>query len=286
MIHITFIEKSEELPLGQIHFEVDETAGWILRTDQFPLKLSIYENNNKVWGTDLWQTSWASWDPLNRDCVAKIETSDNILLREYTPEPDICQQVFDMWSNNNKGSKGLVIGTHDGTSGEWVKSVQSGDLDAVLVEGSNKQFLKLKENYPNNKCIRNIITPNGGKSTFYEFGTGEGNTTDPNYLSSQGITDYTVIEEESIGINELIIQEGLENDLKWLHIDLEGIDDAIIMSLDFDRIKKPELIIFEVINFSPGRINTRDRLDKVNYWLIENGYKVKYDYWNSVAHLR
>lgn len=281
MIQIIFIEKSEEFPLGQIRVDVDETASWVLDSNQFPLKLTVLENNKKVWTVKLECNSWATWDPLNRDCVIKIETSNNILLREYTPEPDFCQQIFDMWSNNNKNSKGLVVGTHDGTSGEWVKSIQNGILDAVLVEGSNEQFLKLKENYPNKKCIRNIITPNGGMVEFYEFGTGEGNTTDPNYLISQGIKDYKIVEEKSIGINELIIQEG--NNIEWLHIDLEGIDDTILMALDFERIEKPKLIIFEVINFSPGRIGTTDRIDKVTSWLNQNGYKVKYDYWNSVA---
>tara|TARA_R110000772_G_scaffold5691_2_gene20334 strand:- start:588 stop:1445 length:858 start_codon:yes stop_codon:yes gene_type:complete len=284
MIYITFVEKSEEHPLGQVKIDINETADWILDPDQFPLKLTVFENNKKVWEDSLnYSTSWATWDPLNRDCVIKIETSDGMLLREYTPEPDICQQIFDVWGIKNKGSKGLVVGTHDGSSGEWVKSVQNGNLDAVLVEGSEKQFSKLKENYPNQKCIRNIVTPNGGNTKFYEFGTGEGNTTDTDYLSSQGITDYTIIEEQSIGINELIIQEG--NNIEWLHLDLEGIDDTIIMSLDFDRIKKPRLIIFEVINFSPGRIGTSDRIDKVINWLNHNGYEVKYDYWNALAYL-
>lgn len=285
MINITFIEKTEILPLGRIKFVVDETAGWILDTNQFPLRLTISENNNIVWETDLLQTSYATWDPLNRNCVCRIETSDGILIREYSPEPDICQQIFDIWSIKNKGSMGMVIGTHDGSSGEWVKSVQKGILNAVLVEGSNEQFINLRNNYPYQKCIRTIVTPKGGHVKFYEFGTGEGNTVDMGYLIKNNITDFKTVEENSIGINELIIQEGLENSLKWLHIDLEGIDDEILMALDFDRIKKPDLIIFEVINFAPGRINTTDRIDRITSWLNDNGYKVKYDYWNAVAYL-
>ena len=283
MVNIRFIEKSEKLPLGQIRVDVDESAKWVLDSNQFPLKLTISENNKIVWRTDLHSNSFATWDPLNRDCIMKITTSDNILISEYTPEPDICQRIFDMWSIKNKGSMGLVIGTHDGSSGEWVNSVKLGNLNAILVEGSEDQYKKLQENYPNHKCIRKIVSPNGGSVEMYEFGTGEGNTIDPNYLTQYNIKNYRTVKEESISINDLIISEGLENTLKWLHIDLEGIDDEIIMALDFNKIRKPELIIFEVINFSLGRTNSTDRINRINSWLNDNGYEVKYDYWNSVA---
>ena len=285
MVNIILIEKSEKLPLGQIRVDVDESAEWILDNDQFPLRLTVSENDKVVWETNLYSNSFATWDPLNRDCVMIITTSDGILINEYIPESDICQKIFDMWSIKNKKSMGLVIGTHDGTSGEWVKSVVSGDLNAVLVEGSDDQYKKLRKNYPNHRCIRKIVSPNGGDVEMYEFGTGEGNTIDPNYLTQYNITDYRTVKEESISINNLIISEGLGNTLKWLHIDLEGIDDEIIMALDFNRIRKPELIVFEVINFSPGRINSTYRIDKLTSWLNDNGYKVRYDYWNSIAYL-
>jgi hypothetical protein len=57
------------------------------------------------------------------------------------------------------------------------------------------------------------------------------------------------------------------------------------MSLDFTKINKPKLIVFETINFSEERTNSRERIDTLFKWLNDNGYKVKYDYWNSFAYL-
>ena len=90
---------------------------------------------------------------------------------------------------------------------------------------------------------------------------------------------------DSVGINDLILQENLQNDLGWLHLDTESIDDEIIMSLDFSKVNKPKLIVFETINFCKERTGNSERIDKLFDWLQSNGYKVKYDYWNSFAFL-
>ena len=47
--------------------------------------------------------------------------------------------------------RGLVIGTHDGEFGEWVPVVKKRECEVVLVEASDSQFQKLKENYPKNQ---------------------------------------------------------------------------------------------------------------------------------------
>ncbi len=57
------------------------------------------------------------------------------------------------------------------------------------------------------------------------------------------------------------------------------------MSLDFTKINKPKLIVFETINFSEERTKSRLRIDTLFNWLQINGYKIKYDYWNSFAYL-
>jgi hypothetical protein len=95
-----------------------------------------------------------------------------------------------------------------------------------------------------------------------------------------------IILTKSLGINDLIIQENLQNNLDWIHLDTEAIDDEIIMGLNFSIIKKPKLIVFETINFSEERTGDSTRIDKLFNWLNSNGYKVKYDYWNSFAYLQ
>ena len=90
---------------------------------------------------------------------------------------------------------------------------------------------------------------------------------------------------DSVSINDLILQENLQDTLDWIHLDTESIDDEIIMSLDFNKVNKPKLIVFETINFSKERTGNSERIDKLFDWLHSNGYKVKYDYWNSFAFL-
>jgi hypothetical protein len=97
--------------------------------------------------------------------------------------------------------------------------------------------------------------------------------------------EVTIVDMVSLGINDLIIEENLQHNLDWLHLDTESIDDEIIMSLDFNKINKPKLIVFETINFSEERLGNSERIDKLFDWLRSNGYKVKYDYWNSFAFL-
>jgi len=58
--------------------------------------------------------------------------------------------------SNGKFPTGLVIGTHDGEFGEWVPIVQNRECKVVLVEASDKQFNKLKQNYIKNSLVKPI----------------------------------------------------------------------------------------------------------------------------------
>jgi hypothetical protein len=190
----------------------------------------------------------------------------------------------------NPNSHGIVIGTHDGTEGEWVKHIRNNSTNAVLVEASDKQFESLTQNYSNFNNVKfrkDVITGNGAKVKFYEFGGGHANTVNEQHckLHINNNESFNVIEMTSVGINDLILQENLQSKLDWLHLDTESIDDEIIMSLDFNKINKPKLIVFETINFSEERTNSTHRVDMLFNWLQTNGYKVKYDYWNSFAYL-
>jgi hypothetical protein len=83
----------------------------------------------------------------------------------------------------------------------------------------------------------------------------------------------------------LIIENDLQTNLDWIHLDTESIDDEIITSLDFKKINKPKLIVFETINFSEERTGSDLRIKKLFEWLELHGYKTKYDFWNSFAFL-
>jgi len=295
MFSIRFIDKSDEAPCGKVTGLVFEEASWLYGEDELPFKYQILRDGECLWTIDLYPGMWASWDSLDNDnFVAVIMDSRGKILSQFTYDiwvnRNATEQFFDTWINKNPNSKGIVIGTHDGTEGGWVKHLKNKSAFAVLVEASKKQFDELVENYLNfdNVSFRNnVITGKGGDVEFYEFGEGTANTISESHYKGhvKNGDEVVIVKMSSVGINDLIIQEKLEYDLDWLHLDTESIDDEIIMSLDFDKIVKPKLIVFETINFSKERLGNNKRNENLFDWLELNGYRVKYDYWNSFAFL-
>ena len=296
MFSIRYIEKSNENPVGQIYAKIFDEASWIYKDEEFPFSFEVWLKDKLVWNCNLEQNTWASWNCLDNDGLkAFIKDKDKNIISYFKLDPwtnrNATEQFFDTWIMKNPNSKGIVIGTHDGTDGEWVKHVKNNKANAILVEASKQQFDKLVYNYEgldNAKLINEAITSDGRETVFYEFGSGHANTFDKvhyeNHIS--GGEKVSIRNVKSISINDLIIQENLQNNLDWIHLDTEAIDDEIIMGLDFSRIKKPKLIVFETINFSKERTGDSTRIDILFDWLKLNGYLVKYDYWNSFAFLQ
>jgi hypothetical protein len=294
MFGIKYIEKSEESPTGKVVATIFEEVSWLYDEKEFPFKFEVFLDGKTLWSTELFPNMWASWDTLDtNNFIAVIKNNEGEILSQFNHDiwvnRNATEQFFNTWISKNPNSKGIVIGTHDGTTGEWVKHVKNKSTYAVLVEASKKQFDELTQNYINfgNVSFRNnVITGNGGNVKFYEFGLGYTNTLSEDHYKKHIYDDeLTVVNMESVSINDLILQENLQHNLDWLHLDTESIDDEIIMSLDFDRVNKPKLIVFETINFSKERIGNSERIDKLFDWLQSNGYKVKNDYWNSFAFL-
>ena len=295
MFEIKYIEKSDEAPNGKVLGRVFEEASWLYNKNELPFIFEVSNESKILWSTNLYPNMWASWDTVNNDnFVVVIKNKQNEIISKFIYDiwvnRNATEQFFETWIKKNPNTKGIAIGTHDGTSGEWVKHIKNNSTYAVLVEASKKQFDELTQNYSNfnNVSFRNnVITGNGGNVNFYEFGDGYANTLSETHCKKHVFDneEIVVLNVDSISINELILQENLQDTLDWLHLDTESIDDEIIMSLDFSKVIKPKLIIFETINFSEERTGSSERIDKLFDWLKSNGYKVKYDFWNSFAFL-
>lgn len=295
MFSLRYIEKEKSTPNGQIFCEIFEEASWIHGLEELPFKFEVHQNKNIIFSAELYPGMWASWHcEVNDNVESSIFNNQGKLISHFKLDiwtnRNSTEQFFDLWISKIRNAKGIVIGTHDGKTGEWVKHVKSGAAKSILVEGSEKQFIELVENYsdaPNVKFRNDIVTGDGRSVEFYEFGEGHANTVDKHHFEvhNSGKT-FNVVKSKSISINDLIIEEKLQNSLDFLHLDTESIDDEIIMSLDFTKIKKPKLIVFETINFSEERIGNSERIDNLFKWLGSNGYLVKYDFWNSFAFLQ
>lgn len=159
-------------------------------------------------------------------------------------------------------SKGLVIGTHDGRNGHWIYSIKHKLSDALLIDGSDKQFEDLRKNYEwfeNVKMLNTIVTPNGGLVEWYQGGEGYTDT-----VVSDLIHDWldesqiTKIQKDSISFVKLTN----ENDFDWIHLDVEGIDGDLILSLE----KLPNVIVYESMNLS------NKMKSDLETWFKKNGY--------------
>lgn len=162
----------------------------------------------------------------------------------------------------NRGIKpyGLVIGTHDGEFGEWVPLVKNYLSEMTLVEGSEPQYKKLVQNYERKSglnFIHNIITPNGGDVEFFEGGKGYTNSVVERVIRSWEREEIHSTKRSSISLNDLIMV--LNRKLDWLHLDVEGLDVKLLLSLKEEYI--PDFIIFEDFNL------TEEDLIAINKWI-------------------
>lgn len=249
----------------------------------FPLYFTVTDLFNRVvWETTLYPGWFSSWPWLTWTKSKIIDFSGNVVW-EWGWDPIehgcVCHQLFYLWSLKNRGSFGIAIGTHDGTSGEWVGPVNEGILKGLLIEGSRKNFDKLNEFYKGKNwisCENNLITPRGGKTSFYQGGSGHTNSVLKSHTEitvNENEIEETILESESL----ISLLERNKN-TKWLHIDVEGIDDDLILSLKERTDLLPEMIVYE--HESLGK----EREEKLAKFLNDNGfYIIRGESRNSIA---
>ena len=176
--------------------------------------------------------------------------------------------------SSGKLPKGLVIGTHDGEFGEWVPIVLNRECYTVLVEASDKQFFKLSKNYHNNSLVskvQNLITPNGGEVEFFEGGEGYTNSVVEDVIRSWETEEINSTKRNSISITDLILKH-CDGYIDWLHLDVEGLDNELIMGIDETKVNLPNFVIFEDYNLPTEKKNEiYDFFHKKNYTTFSEG---------------
>lgn len=285
MIKLEFIPPNGVNPGGHLHTSLDFLDLGIKSPYEFPLTFSVYSSvsGDKIWSSDLLPGNWSSfYEPCNT--YVQITNQDQNIIVEWKWDTffhgDEAHILFMTWALKNKGSKGISIGTHDGSTGEWVEPLRSGLIEAFLVEASVPQYKKLIDNYKNISGaypILSLITDDGRDCEFFEGSEGFTNSIIKEHTlhyTSQITSDV----KKSRSLNDLICEVGLADSLGWLHLDVEGIDADLILSLDSHRVKLPELIIYESLNLSDEKKN------EVYIWLNNNGYLFKESGWNTIAH--
>lgn len=251
--------------------------------DNIPLKIELKNiiTDEVHYTCNLSSNMWASWKGAELITDVLVYTNDGNLLQELKWDVwvhgDTIEKTLWYYLLNRKNlripSNGLVIGTHDGRNGHWIYPIKENLSRATLVDGSEKQFIKLKENYSlftNVEMINKIVTPNGGMVTWYQGGEGYTDTVVPDLIHSWlEESKITRVTSDSISMSEMME----DKDFDWLHLDVEGIDDELIKSLK----KLPNIIIYESMNLDEGRIQN------LQQWFSENSYKTLEDNGNTIA---
>ena len=243
----------------------------------YTLKVVKHVSGEVQWQTHLSDGWFATFPNTEMFDVVVTDSNDKII---YAKKWDVMEHgnhfYRSLWMYNksliSKGHfpKGLVIGTHDGEFGEWVPIVLNRECDVVLVEASDKQFSKLQRNYKDFSRVQPIqmlVTPNGGVVEFYEGGEGYTNTVVEKVIRHWETEEIKSTKKTSMSITDLILYF-CGGKIDWLHLDVEGLDAKLIMSIDEVKVSLPNFIIFEDYNLND------DEKNEIYEWLNTKGYTI------------
>lgn len=258
---------------GKVTFRI-HGASKIIDKNEFPLNtyFSKYINDEIVWETTANDNWFVTYNDFTFKNITVTTKSGKLVFEEkFIPnKKDSLHQIFLTYCSSNPNDFGLAIGTHDGEYGEWVQSVKEGHTNAVLVEASAKQFSGLTDNYKsikNVKLIQSLVTPNGEEVSFFESELGYFNSTDINHLKRYHISDIVETKKTSISLKDLI-KNNFDTKPIWMHLDVEGLDAKLILSLKDSVELLSNFIVFENTNLS-----YEDNND-VNNFLTSLGYEL------------
>lgn len=280
MIDIKFTPPEMHGPEGTIEVSVSNN---IINDKQMPLFVTFKTLSGEVlWYSKLNTNMFTRYGSICNTTMTVVDSLGNKLV-DWTWDPlqhgDLSNKLFKIWALNNRGSNGIAIGTHNGMSGEWVNPVVNGELKAILVEPSDIQYNKLNSFY--NKMgwvtlIKEVITKDGNDVIFYEGGDGLTNTIKKHHIELY-VEDDDIIENKlsSKSINDLIKESSVNGDVKWIHIDVEGLDGDLVYSIEDYLL--PELLIFESLHMDD------DYKTNITNYLQNKGYYVQHPGWNTIC---
>ena len=247
-----------------------------------------------LWGDELcrWDLGSYTWcsnkfDAILYNVFVYESGTENIISKwEFSLNDfDLLEKYLYYFCKLNPNSLGLVIGAHDGSSGHWVKPMIDGISSVILVEPSDLQYDKLLKNYTQGNysnlkdfIVKEIITNDGRDVEWFEGGEGHTNTINKEviskFLKDDEITTYN---KSTMTIDNLLKNLGFiketTNYPNWVHLDTEGSDADLILSLEWE----PNLIIFEA-----EHLDSEKKTQMMNWFKVKN-YDVIYHGIDGIA---
>lgn len=258
--------------------KVETTDLNFLYKNQLPLKIKFLRNvsDRVLWSSEIHSHNWTSF-PDSDIIDVQIEDAQGVILKRHRWDVFLNGSFFyqTLWNycckriSEGKKNKGLSIGTHNGEFGEWVPLAQNNLSEITLIEGSSKQFEELFKNFSEFtylKFINEIVTPDGKEVIFYEGGQGYTNSVRKEVIEYWESDQITETRRSSLKFNDLVSE-----DMNWIHLDVEGIDDQLLMSLDENKFENLDIIIFEYNNLST------ERRENIDTFMKSKGYETYRD---------
>jgi len=185
----------------------------------------------------------------------------------------------------------IQIGSNDGIHNDPLFTfISRNDWHGIMIEPFSEAFASLKKNMePYSSRIKTIKFAIGNENSVQDFYFIPWDRTDqfPKWVRQVGSLDVTMIrrlKEKFPGIDDLIQKEKVNvitfnqllskyeiSKLELLHLDAEGYDGQILLSIDFKQIH-PEIILFEHVHLLTNEYK------KVLRFLRRSGYECFY--WN------
>lgn len=280
MIKLIHSPENNENPFGSLRAEIETPMGLEIMNSPINFRVFSSVSGKTQWESDLSPGCWSYYGMIT-NTISQI-TRKGETLCEFVWDTflhgDLAHQYMMLWAIENKGSFGVAVGTHNGETGEWVEPIRKGLIEGILVEASVPQFLELSENYKevkNCQALNCLVTAEGGEFTFWESKNASyANSILKNYVEKfPGEIKGKVM--ESISLNNLISSQ--DKNVKWLHLDVEGIDTDLILSLVPENIKSLDFIIYESLN------TPEERKEECKKFLEERGFLVSESGWNTLA---
>lgn len=233
-------------------------------SDKLNYPLDVYFTwHNSSKGEIRWQTEivcsnmWCSGPPEKGLDVIVIDSHGDIIFKydwDFSGLSDIVETRFIKWCKdyityNSTRPRGIVIGTCDGATGEWVEAYKQNLIgQSLLIEPNIKSFLLLTQRYQNDSRFSFKKCVIGESNDIVDFFTDETGTSEcSSLLESNYLKHYntaTKIRVKSFNPNDIFIN----NESDWLHIDAEGYDGKILLLLSDYVLNKLQFIIWEHIH--------------------------------------
>jgi FkbM family methyltransferase len=246
---------------------------------KYPLNVIFTTKNGDIfWEIVVYNAHMWVEGPMARGLdVRIIDSVGDIIFLYNSPSDkffDIVETKFLNWCESiGYKPKGVVIGSHNGLTGEWVEAYNK-DLigETLLIEPNVNPFLKLvsRYNHDNRFKFKNCVVSES--NDIVDFYTDDSGNSELSSLIQSKLSK--VVKVKSYNPNDLmsVIPD-------WIHIDAEGYDAKIILLLNDEILSKVQFIIWEYVHLSEDEKNTiEDKLKRYGFNIIVG------DDFNACAH--